>query len=99
MYNIAALQCGIGRDQVEAAVKGILHLAAEQMKKHGSFKLTGMLNFKLVVKPARQQRQGVHPKTKEPYTFKAKPASRTAKITPLNKLKEMINASEESSSD
>ena len=76
---------------VKGAVEGVLTVAAEQMKKAGSFKLAGMLNLKLKVRPATPARKGVNPFTKEPCVFKAKPASKTVKAIPMKKLKEMVN--------
>merc|ERR1719329_1602390 len=62
-------------------------VAADQLKKNGSFKLGGALNLKLKKKPATAARKGVNPFTKEPCVFKAKPASRTVRALPLKKFK------------
>merc|ERR1719434_157278 len=72
-------------------VEGIMAVAAEELKKSGSFKLGGALNMKLKKKPARPARKGVNPFTKEPCVFKAKPASKTVRVLPMKKLKEAIN--------
>merc|ERR1719168_356948 len=72
-------------------VKGIVAVAASELKKNGSFKLAGVLNMKLKKKPATPARKGVNPFTKEPCVFKAKPASKTVKAFPMKKLKELIN--------
>merc|ERR1711924_94338 len=74
---------------VKAIVEGIVTVAADQLKKNGSFKLAGALNLKLKKKPARPARKGINPFTKEPCVFKAKPASKTVRALP-KKLKEMI---------
>ena len=37
----------------------------------------------------RRQLEGIHPITKEPTTFKAKPASVQVKVRPLKKMKDM----------
>merc|ERR1712110_41760 len=76
---------------VKAVVEGIVTIAAEQLKKSGSFKLAGALNMKLKKKLARPARKGVNPFTKEPCVFKAKPASKTVRALPMKKFKEMIN--------
>merc|ERR1739842_204669 len=76
---------------VKAVVEGIVTVAADQLKKNGSFKLAGALNLKLKKKPARPARKGINPFTKEPCVFKAKPASKTVRALPMKKLKEMIN--------
>merc|ERR1719352_2001504 len=72
-------------------VKGIIEVAAEQLKKNGKFKLAGALNLKLKKKPARAAKKGVNPFTKEPCVFKAKPASKTVRALPMKKFKELIN--------
>merc|ERR1712193_511676 len=90
-YSAVAESAGLKPKDVKGAVEGILTLAAEQMKKAGSFKLAGMLNLKLKVRPATKARKGVNPFTKEPCVFKAKPASKTVRAIPMKKLKEMVN--------
>merc|ERR1719446_1833252 len=82
---------GLKPKDVKAAVEGLLALAAAQLKKNGSFKVAGMLNMKLKVRPATKARKGVNPFTKEPCVFKAKPASKTVRALPMKKFKEMVN--------
>jgi nucleoid DNA-binding protein len=41
---------------------------------------------------ARPAREGTNPFTGEPTTFKARPASKTAKVTALKKLKDAVGA-------
>merc|ERR1711924_470746 len=88
-YSAVAESIGLKPKDVKAAVEGLLGLAAAQMKKIGSFKVAGMLNLKLKVKPATPARKGVNPFTKEPCVFKAKPASKTVRALPMKKLKTM----------
>merc|ERR1711918_31045 len=90
-YSAVAESAGLKPKDVKGAVEGVLALAAEQMKKSGSFKLAGMLNLKLKVRPATKARKGVNPFTKEPCVFKAKPASKTVRAIPMKKLKELVN--------
>ena len=54
----------------------------------GARRLSGVLNLKLKDVPARPAREGINPFTKEPCTFKAKPASKTVKAFALKKLKD-----------
>merc|ERR1712230_353746 len=86
-YGAVAETTGLKTKDVE----GVVAVAAEELKKNGSFKLAGVLNMKLKKKPARPARKGVNPFTKEPCVFKAKPASKTVRALPMKKLKEMIN--------
>merc|ERR1712050_482993 len=90
-YSAVAETTGLKVKDVKGVMEGIVAVAAEQLKKNGSFKLGGALNMKLKKKPATPARKGVNPFTKEPCVFKAKPASKTVKTFPMKKLKEMIN--------
>merc|ERR1712151_817721 len=90
-YSSVAESAGLKPKDVKAAVEGLLGVAADQLKKNGSFKLGGVLNLKLKKKPATPARKGLNPFTKEPCVFKAKPASKTVKAFPMKKLKELIN--------
>merc|ERR1712048_840074 len=78
-YKSVAESTGLKTSEVKGAVEAMLGVAADQMKKTGSFKIAGMLNLKLKSKPATPARKGVNPFTKEPCVFKAKPASKTVK--------------------
>ena len=74
-YRNVAYATGLKPKDVKAAVEGIWTLAAEQIKKSGSFKLAGMLNLKLKVRPA---------------TKAGEPASKSVKAIPIKKLKELL---------
>merc|ERR1719235_2509032 len=91
VYSSAAETVGMKPKDVKAAVEHVLGLAAAQTKANGSFKVAGMFNMKLKVRPAKPARKGVNPFTKEPCVFKARPASKTVKVYPMKKLKEAIN--------
>merc|ERR1719326_831307 len=82
---------GLKPKDVKGAVEGLLAVAADQLKKNGSFKVAGVLNLKLKSKPAQPARKGVNPFTKEPCVFKARPASKTVKGYPMKKFKESVN--------
>merc|ERR1712187_656328 len=90
-YHTVAESTGMKPRDVKGALEAYLGVAVGELKKNGSFKLFGALNLKLKKTPAKPARKGVNPFTKEPCVFKAKPASKTVKARPLNKLKEMIN--------
>merc|ERR1712181_140630 len=90
-YQSAAETTGLKTKDVKGTMEAIMGIAAEELKKTGSFKLAGMLNMKLKKKPATPARKGVNPFTKEPCVFKAKPASKTVKVFAMKKLKEAIN--------
>merc|ERR1712070_894104 len=85
-YGSVAESTGLKSKDVKAIVEGIIGVAADELKKSGSFKLAGALNMKLKKKPAQPARKGVNPFTKEPCVFKAKPASKTVRALPMKKL-------------
>merc|ERR1712173_386799 len=82
-YASVAETTGLKPKDVKGAVEGLLAVAADQLKKSGSFKVGGVLNLKLKSKPATPARKGVNPFTKEPCVFKARPASKTVKGYPM----------------
>ena len=52
-----------------------------------AFSLPGVFKITVIKKAATKARKGINPFTKEPTTFKAKPARKVIKIKPLKKLK------------
>merc|ERR1712224_325495 len=91
VYSAVAESTGLKSNEVKGVLDGIVSLAAQQLKKNGTFKIGNVINLKLKNKPATPARKGVNPFTKEPCVFKAKPASKTVKALPMKKLKEMVN--------
>merc|ERR1712170_237896 len=89
-YSSVADKVGLKPKDVKSVMEGLVGIAAQELKKNGSF-LAGALKLKLKKKPAAPARKGVNPFTKEPCVFKARPASKTVKAFALAKLKEMIN--------
>lgn len=55
----------------------------------GKIKIAGLINAKVVKKPARKARKGINPFTGEEIMIKAKPAYKTVKVSALKALKEM----------
>mmetsp|Transcript_55747 Transcript_55747/g.130443 ORF Transcript_55747/g.130443 Transcript_55747/m.130443 type:complete len:109 (-) Transcript_55747:97-423(-) len=90
-YKTVAEKMELKPKDVKGIMQSLLELSTEQVKKSGSFKLAGMLNMKLISKPATKARKGLNPFTKEPCVFKAKPASKSVKVLALKKLKDVLN--------
>merc|ERR1712190_400351 len=88
-YKSVAESTGLKAKDVKGTMEALMGVAADQLKKVGSFKIAGALNLKQ--KPATPARKGVNPFTKEPCVFKAKPASKTVRALPMKKLKELVN--------
>merc|ERR1712188_364853 len=90
-YSSVAEKVGLKAKDVKSVMEGLVGIAAQELKKNGSFKLAGSLKLKLKKKAATPARKGVNPFTKEPCVFKAKPASKTVKVFAMKKLKEAVN--------
>lgn len=56
----------------------------------GVFTIPGLLQVKVVRKPATEEHKGINPFTKEEMVFKAKPAQNVVKIIALKGLKDMV---------
>merc|ERR1719159_1894785 len=91
VYQSVADSSGLKRKDVKATMENYMDICASELKKTGTFKIAQNLKLKLKIKPARPARKGVNPFTKEPCTFKAKPASKTVRALALKKLKEAVN--------
>ncbi|MDF1630360.1 MAG: HU family DNA-binding protein [Alcanivoracaceae bacterium] len=80
------------RKQVASVLDELNLIIEGHLKKRGgvgSFTMPGLFKIVTKHKPAQKARKGIHPITKEPTTFKAKPASVQVKIRPLKKVKDM----------
>ncbi len=90
--NIAA-DTGLTRKDVAAVFESLNTLIKKNLSGRGApetFSLPGLLKMRVVKKPAREARKGVNPFTGEEMMFKAKPASKAVKVTPLKGLKDMV---------
>jgi nucleoid DNA-binding protein len=56
----------------------------------GTFAIPGLLNIKVVRRPATEERTGINPFTKEEMVIKAKPAKNVVKVTALKGLKDLV---------
>jgi nucleoid DNA-binding protein len=75
-------------------IKGVLEALAEvgykELKKTGAFLVPGLAKFVVIKKPATKAREGINPFTKEPTTFKAKPARKIIKARPVKAAKDAL---------
>ena len=77
-------------------VGGLFDALAQLMKKNlgeegpGAFALPGLMQIKVVRKPATEEHMGVNPFTKQEMVIKAKPAKNVVKVVPLKELKDMV---------
>ena len=61
-----------------------------KLKKTGVFLVPGFAKFVVIKKPATKERQGTNPFTKEPMTFKAKPARKIVRARPVKAAKDAV---------
>jgi nucleoid DNA-binding protein len=82
---------GLNKKQVNSVIDELAIIIERHIKKRapGKFILPGLIKVQVKQKPATKARKGINPFTGEETTFKAKPARRVVKVTPLKKLKEM----------
>ena len=83
---------GLSKQQVG----GLLDELSKLIGKHlggdgpGAFALPGLLQIKVVRKPATDEHMGINPFTKEEMVIKAKPAKNVVKVTALKGLKDLV---------
>ena len=80
------------KQQVEGLFEELAKLIGKNLGKDGPgiFAIPGMLQIKVVRKPATEEHKGINPFTKEEMIVKAKPATNTVKLIALKGLKEMV---------
>jgi nucleoid DNA-binding protein len=90
--TVLSEKSGLSKKQARAAIDSINAMVAQQLgqKGPGEIILPGLLKLSIVVKPATHQHEGINPFTKEPMTYKAKPARKVVKVRPLKALKDAI---------
>ena len=92
ILNEVAVNTGLTKKQVSSVFDEFAILIERHIKKRGPGKLVfpGLLKIEVKRKPATKARKGINPFTGEETVFKAKPARRAVKISPLKKVKEMV---------
>lgn len=84
---------GLTKKDVSAVMDELTDIIERHIKKRsaGQFTLPGLLKIRTVKKKATKARPGRNPFTGEEIMIKAKPASTAVKVTPLRRLKDMVN--------
>lgn len=92
IMNEIAGNTGLTKKQVSSVFDEFAILIERHIKKRSPGKLVfpGLLKIEVKRKPATKARKGINPFTGEETVFKAKPARRAVKISPLKKVKEMV---------
>ena len=92
VYSSLAEKSGLSKKEVQSVFEALGELISEQLgnKGPGVFTVPGMMKLKAVHKPATKERPGKNPFTGEDIIIKAKPASKSVKVTALKGLKDMV---------
>ncbi len=88
--NTFAEKTGMNKKQATATLNTLNAMAVEQLGRSGELVIPGLVKLNVAEKPATQERQGINPFTKQPMTFKAKPARRVVKAHPVKALKDAL---------
>lgn len=93
ILNEIAGNTGLTKKQVSSVFDEFAIVIERHIKKRSPGKLvfSGLLKIEVKHKPATKARKGTNPFTGEKdFVFKAKPARRAVKISPLKKVKDMV---------
>lgn len=92
IMGILAESSGLSKKEIVALFDNLSDLITMDLSKKGPgvFNFPGLMKIVRVTKPATKARKGINPFTKEPMTFKAKPARNVVKVRALKGLKEMV---------
>lgn len=82
----------LSRKEVTSVFEALNGLIQDNLKARGpgSFSVPGLMKIRVNKKPATKARKGINPFTGEETVFKAKPARKVVKVTPLKNLKDMV---------
>jgi DNA-binding protein HU-beta len=80
----------IARKDVKGVIEAVAEIGYKELKKTGAFVVPGLAKFIVIKKPATKARQGINPFTKEPTTFKAKPARKIVRARPVKAAKDAV---------
>src|SRR5208283_3249567 len=89
IFTALAEATGLTKQQVGSLFDELSKLIGKNLGNDGpgSFAIPGLLNIRVVRKPATEERKGINPFTKEEMVIKAKPAKNVVKVTALKGLK------------
>ena len=78
------------RKDVKDVIESLAIVGYKELKKTGAFLVPGFAKFVVIKKPATKARAGINPFTKEPTTFKAKPARKVVRARPVKAVKDAL---------
>jgi len=80
----------LSKKDVKGVIESLASVGYKELKKSGAFLLPGFAKFVVIKKPATKERQGINPFTKEPTTFKARPARKIVRARPVKAAKDAV---------
>ena len=90
LIDVISESSNISKNDVKTVIEQMTHIGYKELKETGEFVIPGFAKLTVVEKPATEARTGINPFTKEPMEFKAKPASKTVKASPLKVAKDAV---------
>jgi len=92
IFTALAESTGLTKQQVGNLFDELSKLIGKSLGNDGpgSFAIPGLLQIKVVRKPATEEHKGINPFTKEEMVIKAKPAKNVVKVTALKGLKDLV---------
>jgi nucleoid DNA-binding protein len=78
------------RKDIKDVIESLAIVGYKELKKTGAFLVPGFAKFVVIKKPATKAREGINPFTKEPTTFKAKPARKVVRARPVKAVKDAL---------
>jgi DNA-binding protein HU-beta len=91
ILNALAERTGKSRKEAGEMLEAIEGIISDNISSGpGIFTLPGLFKIYVHLKPATKERTGTDPRTGQPRTYAAKPASKVVKVRPLKKLKELV---------
>ena len=83
---------GLTKQQVGGVFDELAKLIGQNLGHQGpgTFAVPGLMQIKVVRKPAVPEHKGINPFTKAEMVFKAKPAKNVVKVTALKGLKDLV---------
>jgi nucleoid DNA-binding protein len=88
--NTLAEKTGMNKKQATATLDTLYAIAVEQLGMNGELVIPGLVKLNVSTKPAVVEHNGINPFTKQPITFKAKPARKVIKAYPVKALKDAV---------
>jgi DNA-binding protein HU-beta len=71
-------------------IDAVAAIGDKELKKTGAFVVPGLAKFIVIKEPATKARRGINPFTKEPTTFKAKPARKIVRARAVKAAKDAV---------